>query len=522
MGKIVKYCSSCDEGFAERFGFCPDCGAPLQAFEMNPVGGKVEPVVAETPIPVEPIDVTPVNVSAIPAPRFIETEAEEMDATPIEVEAPPASFDDVEDEPEASFDDVEDEPEASFEDGDVDEEFYPDVTDDVYDTPAGGLTYVAGAGLTGLIDESYRESRGDYVHAPSGPAAPAFVGGSNFLGLSDESARANSNYQYQDKYGDVSTSAYEKATDWDYSHPDDGGFYVTVVQDSNQKQRNVLLLGAATLVLFLAVGGWGVSLFQKDLGVGAIGSETSLAYLLDDVPMVVDEQQEKKEKEKGGGGGGGGRDEKEETSQGNLADQSRTPTHIKPDVNIVKNDNFELKQPIATTEGDRKFPKLYDRYGDPNSKFQGLSNGTGSGGGQGSGYGQGQGSGYGTGAGSGSGSGSGGGNGDGNGNGDGSGGSGGPPPAVKAAVTQPYKITFQPKATYTDAARSNNVQGAVRLKITLLASGEVGSIVPVTRLPDGLTEKAIAAAKQIRFEPKKVNGVAVSVVVTREYTFTIY
>ena len=40
MGKIVKYCSSCDEGFAEKFGFCPDCGAQLQAFEMSPVPPK--------------------------------------------------------------------------------------------------------------------------------------------------------------------------------------------------------------------------------------------------------------------------------------------------------------------------------------------------------------------------------------------------------------------------------------------------------------------------------------------------
>jgi hypothetical protein len=40
MGKIVKYCSSCDEGFAERFGFCPVCGGQLQAFELNPVTGE--------------------------------------------------------------------------------------------------------------------------------------------------------------------------------------------------------------------------------------------------------------------------------------------------------------------------------------------------------------------------------------------------------------------------------------------------------------------------------------------------
>jgi len=543
MGKIVKYCSSCDEGFAEKFGFCPDCGAPLQAFEMNPVETPKQPIaaaptpveqpiaaaptpieqpIAAAPTPIEqpitaaptpveqPIDATPTSVPEVSETRFGETEVQEADVTPIEVEGAAASFDEVEDEPEAFVDDV-------------DEEYYSDDTNEVNDT-ASGLMYVTGAGLTGLIDGAYRESRRDRVNTPnsSAPARPAFVGGSNFLGLSDESARANSSYRYQAKYADVPNSAFEKATNWDYSHPDDGGFYVTVVQDRNHKQRNQLLLGATVLVTVAAFMAWGISLFQKDLGVGAIGGETSLAYLMEDVPMVVDEEQEKKEKEKGGGGGGGGREEKEETSQGDLADQSRTPTHIKPDVNIVKNDNFELKQPIATTEGDRKFPKIYDRYGDPNSRFAGLSNGTGSGGGQGSGFGNGQGSGYGTGAGSGSGSGSGGGNGDGNGDGSGSGGRGGPPPPAHPPVTQPYKITFQPKATYTDTARSNNVQGAVRLKITLLASGEVGSIVPVTRLPDGLTEKAIAAAKQIRFEPKMINGNPVSVVITREYTFTIY
>jgi TonB family protein len=66
------------------------------------------------------------------------------------------------------------------------------------------------------------------------------------------------------------------------------------------------------------------------------------------------------------------------------------------------------------------------------------------------------------------------------------------------------------------------VQGAVRLRITLLANGTVGSITPVTRLPHGLTERAIAAARGIRFKPKMVNGVPQSVVITRDYTFTIY
>ena len=43
MGKIVKFCSECEEGFAEKFGFCPNCGASLEAFEMNPLLADEKP-----------------------------------------------------------------------------------------------------------------------------------------------------------------------------------------------------------------------------------------------------------------------------------------------------------------------------------------------------------------------------------------------------------------------------------------------------------------------------------------------
>ena len=86
--------------------------------------------------------------------------------------------------------------------------------------------------------------------------------------------------------------------------------------------------------------------------------------------------------------------------------------------------------------------------------------------------------------------------------------------------SDPYRIISQPKAHRTDTASC--VQGAVRLKITLLSSGNIGSIVPVTRLPDGLTENSIAAARRIVFLPKRRNGTPVSIVITREYSFTIY
>jgi len=101
-------------------------------------------------------------------------------------------------------------------------------------------------------------------------------------------------------------------------------------------------------------------------------------------------------------------------------------------------------------------------------------------------------------------------------------GSGGNFTYVPTVNPDALQILSKPKALYTEEARENNIQGSVRLKIILLASGAVGSITPVTRLPYGLTEQAISAARQIRFKPKHVNGQPVSVVVTFEYGFNIY
>src|SRR5437762_908657 len=78
MGKILKYCSSCEEGFAERFTFCPVCGASLQTFEMNPVSGEVSSVTdASAPVPeVIENDFAVADMAATPAvapemPAFI-------------------------------------------------------------------------------------------------------------------------------------------------------------------------------------------------------------------------------------------------------------------------------------------------------------------------------------------------------------------------------------------------------------------------------------------------------------------
>jgi TonB family protein len=461
MGKILKYCNSCEEGFAERFAFCPDCGSPLQAYEMNPVGKDAAPVAEPT------------------------VEEPQAPETPEVMEAAPASFID---EPE-----VETAPIA---------ESAPEViADSSVDTPYEELEAAPITGPLDAEDEVFDEAPEEVVEEP----APVYAASDSF-------------YETPAMHADEPRGSYVK--DYSASNRDDG-FYVTVIQEKNGKQRNALLLGSTIFMLTAVMVAWGVSLFQKELGVGSIGDERSLAMLIDEVPMPVEEvEPENKNDDEGGGGGGGGKEEPEPVSQGDLAPQMRNPPRP-PDATVHRMDNPELQLPQAATEGTQQFEQRYGRWGDPNAVPGPLSNGPGTGGGMGSGTGTGQGSGRGTGAGSGTGSGYGSGVGTGTGSGTGAG-TGPAPPPKPAPVTVNYRIIAKPKATYTDAARTNGVQGNVRLKVTLLASGQIGPITPVTRLPHGLTEQAIAAARQIRFEPKMVNGRATSVVVTVDYGFNIY
>jgi len=91
-----------------------------------------------------------------------------------------------------------------------------------------------------------------------------------------------------------------------------------------------------------------------------------------------------------------------------------------------------------------------------------------------------------------------------------------------AEVSRKAVITVKPAPGFTEEARKNNVEGTVRLRAILSASGSVQGISVVKGLPDGLTEKAIAAAKQIRFTPAQKDGRTVSQYVTLEYNFNFY
>ena len=86
----------------------------------------------------------------------------------------------------------------------------------------------------------------------------------------------------------------------------------------------------------------------------------------------------------------------------------------------------------------------------------------------------------------------------------------------------PLRVTSKPQPKYTDAARQNQVQGKVVLRVTFLANGKIGNISTVVVLPYGLTEQAILAAKQMEFEPYTGHGMARTVTKTVQYNFTIY
>lgn len=89
-------------------------------------------------------------------------------------------------------------------------------------------------------------------------------------------------------------------------------------------------------------------------------------------------------------------------------------------------------------------------------------------------------------------------------------------------VTQKAIIVLKVQPIYTTEARKNQTQGIIRITAILGADGIVRSVRAVTGLPNGLTERAMSAAKRIRFIPARKNGVSVSQYVTLEYNFHIY
>jgi TonB family protein len=227
---------------------------------------------------------------------------------------------------------------------------------------------------------------------------------------------------------------------------------------------------------------------------------------------------------KAGGGGGGGQQDALPTQQGRIPPPSEIPALIPT--------TPPVRPPLLPVAGINIDPALYknqpyDRFGDPRSTSQATSAGPGSGNGLGKGTGAGIGEGDGQGFGPGRDRNMGGGDAR-----DGGGGSGGGTGNngldyanrifKPSEVSSKARILSRPEPQYTEDARKNQVSGTVVLRAVFSSSGQVTNIRTVSGLPHGLTERAMAAARQIRFAPATKDGRAVSQYIQIEYNFNLY
>ena len=306
--------------------------------------------------------------------------------------------------------------------------------------------------------------------------------------------------------------------------------------------RNVLSgIVAAFALLFLVVGGvLFLDMRQRASAAAAAEDEVELTQMISEIPNEQPTPDEgnagmakgsgggsKAEKIKPGGGGGGGREQQQPASMGKLPQASLTiPQVVAPNPNPPPIKNPSLPMP-ATLDAD---PVLFPpdtrnlAYGDPKSKSTTPSSGSGTG----NGIGQGQGGGVGPGSGGGYGPGEGGNTGGGprreGGGGPGGGGGGTDYNRIfrSSEVSSRARVLSKPEPSYTESARKNQITGTVVLRAVFSSSGSVTNISTIRGLPDGLTERAISAAKQIKFTPAMKDGHPVSMWMQLEYNFNLY
>jgi len=105
-------------------------------------------------------------------------------------------------------------------------------------------------------------------------------------------------------------------------------------------------------------------------------------------------------------------------------------------------------------------------------------------------------------------------------------GSGSPSPApdrqVETKPTSPLTILSRPRPLYTDLARFYGIQGAVRTRVVFLHDGTIGTVMPITKLPFGLTKSSVNAARSLQFQPALRDGKPYDVTKQVEYSFNLY
>jgi len=259
-----------------------------------------------------------------------------------------------------------------------------------------------------------------------------------------------------------------------------------------QRSSFMASLGAHAVIVALIVtsGIWAAPSFHEKPNVHSV-LVTDLTYVL---PLAPDDA---------GGGGGGGDSDILQASRGNPPRFARD--QIAPPAIIVRSEQRKLPaEPTVVGPPALSFPQT-SQLGDPFSHIPGPpSNGTGASGGMGSGKRDGIGPGTGPGVGDGR-----------------EGGIGGGPYVVGRGVSAPQLI-YDPEPEYSDEARKEKYQGVVLLQVIVGEDGRPRDVRIARSLGLGLDEKALEAVRQWRFEPGRLNGRTVAVVVNVQVNFRLY
>jgi TonB family protein len=207
----------------------------------------------------------------------------------------------------------------------------------------------------------------------------------------------------------------------------------------------------------------------------------------------------------GGGGGGGGNQRPEPIRRAQGIGSDPITVRVARPITIVDTPTGTAPLEGVLLDAKPLASGSLDQIGLPDSgELTGLSTGPGSGGGVGTGTGTGIGPGIGPGVGPGSG-----------------GGIGGGVYRPGGSVTSP-RLKQQVRPSYTEEALRLRVQGTVVLESVIDRNGRPTRIRVVTSLDPGLDREAILAAGQWQFEPGRLAGTPVEVLVTIALDFRIH
>ncbi len=96
------------------------------------------------------------------------------------------------------------------------------------------------------------------------------------------------------------------------------------------------------------------------------------------------------------------------------------------------------------------------------------------------------------------------------------------PMARPETDTAGLRILSSPRPGYNDVARLFMIEGEISVRVTFNADGTIGSVTTLSKLPFGLTESAIGAARSIKFVPARRDKKPYAVSKMIVYSFTLY